>query len=36
MGQWADDALDGFVCQVCGQVIDEEEAGYARTCKGCQ
>ena len=36
MGDAADMILDGIVCQVCGQVIDEEETGYPRTCEGCK
>lgn len=35
MGQGADDILDGFVCQHCGDIIDERAPGYPRSCSGC-
>ncbi len=35
MGDAADDILDGLVCEVCGEVIDEEAPGYARQCRSC-
>lgn len=36
MGQYADDALSGLVCQQCGVFIDGEEVGYERLCKECE
>lgn len=36
MGDIADAILGGLFCQVCGELIDEEEPGYPRTCEGCQ
>jgi hypothetical protein len=35
MGEIADDIIDGFYCQICGEVIDGEESGYPRSCAGC-
>ena len=35
MGDWADDAMDGACCQVCGQYLGED-CGYPRTCEGCK
>lgn len=32
----SEDAQDGFVCQYCGQVIDEDAPGYPRSCKDCE
>jgi len=37
MGEWADMALDGTCCQVCGQVVDEEGGdGFPVTCETCK
>ena len=36
MGEIADAMLDGFVCHICGEVIDEDEPGYPRTCAACE
>lgn len=36
MGQAADDAINGFVCEICGCFFDDmEEPGYPRTCYEC-
>jgi Fe2+ or Zn2+ uptake regulation protein len=35
MGEVADDMLNGFYCEQCGQIIDFGEPGYPRTCKDC-
>ncbi len=34
MGQYADDILDGLVCEHCGVFIDGDAPGYPRSC-GC-
>ncbi len=41
MGQHADDMLEGFVCQECGEFFDDilnggDAPGYPRTCDGCE
>lgn len=35
MGEQADYVLEGFLCQVCGDVVDFEEPGFPRTCESC-
>lgn len=35
MGEAADDVMDGFICQYCGDFIDGEAPGYPRSCSGC-
>ena len=36
MGDVAEMILDGFLCQVCGCLIDGEELGYPRECEDCE
>ena len=36
MGDIADAIIAGFLCQQCGEVVDDDETGYPRTCAGCQ
>jgi hypothetical protein len=36
MGDIAEAILDGTLCQVCGELIDDDAPGYPRTCEGCQ
>ena len=36
MGDMADDAINGFTCESCGQIIDYEEPGYPRKCADCK
>jgi len=39
MGEMAEMALDGTLCQVCGQLLlgeDESPPGYPQTCGGCR
>ena len=38
MGEIADAIIDGFYCELCGEMIDgnENEPGYPRTCTGCK
>ena len=35
MGEIAEMMLDGTMCQVCGEFMDGEPAGYPVTCAGC-
>ncbi len=35
MGEIADAMLDGFLCQVCGEVVDGDDPGYPRSCNAC-
>ena len=34
MGDWADLALDGVLCQHCGTYLGDA-CGYPRSCPGC-
>lgn len=36
MGDIADMVLDGFMCEVYGEIIDGEEPGFPRRCPSCQ
>lgn len=37
MGEISEMILDGTLCQICGVFLeDEEDAGYPRTCEGCE
>lgn len=36
MGDMAEAILEGLLCQVCGELIDDDEPGYPRTCEACQ
>lgn len=36
MGEIADDMINGFMCQVCGEVIDGSVPGYPRLCESCK
>lgn len=36
MGDAAEMILDGFMCQVCGEMIDGDEPGYPRCCAACE
>jgi len=40
MGEWADMALEGVLCECCGQpLVDdygEEASGYPMLCDACQ
>lgn len=37
MGEAADDMLNGFCCQICGEYMEDfKEPGYPRTCEGCK
>ncbi len=37
MGEIADMMIEGFLCQYCGQAMDDhEEPGYPRTCDDCE
>ena len=36
MGDIADDMVNGFMCQSCGEIIDNDAPGYPRLCEGCQ
>ncbi len=36
MGEIAEMMLDGTMCQVCGEFMDGEPAGYPMTCGGCE
>ena len=35
MGEIADMMIDGTMCQVCGEFINEVPPGYPITCAGC-
>jgi len=35
VGEIADMMIDGTMCQVCGEFINEEPPGYPVTCGGC-
>lgn len=35
MGDIADAMLSGLFCQTCGEIIDDDEPGYPRSCGGC-
>lgn len=35
MGEIAEMMLDGTMCQVCGEFINEDPPGYPVTCGGC-
>ena len=35
MGDIADMMLDGTLCEVCGEFIDDDEGGYPRRCAAC-
>jgi hypothetical protein len=36
MGEIAEMILEGILCQVCGEYIDDEPCGYPRTCEECK
>ena len=36
MGDVADMVIDGYLCQQCGVVIDNDESGSPRTCDNCK
>jgi hypothetical protein len=36
MGEITELILEGFLCQVCGSFIDDQAAGYPRTCEDCE
>lgn len=41
MGEAADDILEGFCCQYCGEYFDDildgaEAPGYPRSCETCE
>lgn len=35
MGEFAELVIDGWLCQVCGQLIDKTGPGFPRTCREC-
>ena len=35
MGDISEMMLDGTLCEVCGEFIDEEDCGYPRKCAAC-
>lgn len=36
MGDIADAALDGTLCQVCGELVNTDPPGHPVTCEECQ
>ena len=37
MGEIADMMLEGVLCELCGEYIDDDmEAGFPRLCAGCK
>lgn len=36
METYAEMILEGFLCQQCGTMIDQEEVGHARLCQDCE
>ncbi len=36
MSETVDMILEGILCEQCGVLIDEEEAGYPRSCVDCE
>lgn len=36
MGEVADMMLDGTLCQVCGEFLNDDPPGYPCTCYGCR
>jgi hypothetical protein len=36
MGDIADMLLDGTLCEICGEYIDDEEGGFPRLCASCK
>ena len=36
MGNAADAILNGVLCERCGCLIDGDEPGYPRLCRGCE
>ena len=37
MGEYADDAIDGLVCECCGVFMDDlKSPGYPRECADCE
>jgi len=35
MGEVADMMIEGYLCERCGTVVDEQEPGHPRLCKPC-
>lgn len=35
MGDFADAVLDGDICQICGEFMDDGN-GFPQTCAGCK
>lgn len=35
MGEISDLILEGYLCDLCGGFIDNNNSGYPRTCKEC-
>lgn len=35
MGEYADEILNGGMCQFCGQMFIDDGDGYPRTCQSC-
>lgn len=35
MGDIADAIIGGFYCEICGEIIDNDEPGYPRNCQNC-
>ncbi len=36
MGEAAEMALEGLLCECCSTLIDGEEPGYPRLCEDCE
>jgi hypothetical protein len=36
MGEFSDMIIDGFLCEMCGEMIDGKESGYPRLCDTCK
>ncbi len=36
MGDIAEMMIAGYLCEICGCVIDDKEPGYPRECKDCR
>lgn len=35
MGEIAEMIVDGEICQICGEVFDDEPPGHPRSCEEC-
>ena len=35
MSEYTEMVLDGTLCQVCGQLVNEKPVGYPVTCEDC-